>query len=190
MTLNDSKTVYGVQELGMLGYCIGNKVIKPDPERLKPLLEFPPPTSVRSLKRALGLFAYYAKWVPEFSDRISRLKLASTFPLGREELQDFEELKRLIAASALKAIDESLPFVVECDASEVAVSATLNQGGRPVAFMSRSFSGSELAYPAVEKEATAIIDSEKMEPPFDAPTVYLSNRPTIRRFYVRYEEEN
>ena len=159
MTLNDSKTVYGVQELGMLGYCIGNKVIKPDPERLKPLLEFPPPTSVRSLKRALGLFAYYAKWVPEFSDRISRLKLASTFPLGREELQDFEELKRLIAASALKAIDESLPFVVECDASEVAVSATLNQGGRPVAFMSRSFSGSELAYPAVEKEATAIIEA-------------------------------
>ena len=48
---------------------------------------------------------------------------------------------------------------MECDASDIAVSATLNQSGRPVAFMSRSLSGSELAYPAVEKEATAIIEA-------------------------------
>ena len=37
-----------------------------------------------------------------------------------------------------------MPFFVECDASKVAVSATLNQGGRPVAFMSRVFQGNEL----------------------------------------------
>ena len=50
-----------------------------------------------------------------------------------------------------------MPFVVECDASDVAISTTLNQGGRPVAFMSRTLHGSELHYPAVKKEATAII---------------------------------
>ena len=159
MTLNESKTVYGVRELDMLGYRVGNNVIKPDPERLKPLLEFPPPISLKSLKRVLGLFAYYAKWVPEFSDKISRLKCVTSFPLTSIELADFEKLKKAIAAAALQAIDEAVPFTVECDASDVAVSATLNQGGRPVAFMSRSFSGSELAYPAVEKEATAIIEA-------------------------------
>ncbi|MEL6804034.1 MAG: reverse transcriptase family protein, partial [Bacteroidota bacterium] len=72
MTLNESKTIYGVQQLNILGYCVGNNVIKPDPERLKPLLEIPPPASSKSLKRILGMFAYYAKWVPNFSDRISR----------------------------------------------------------------------------------------------------------------------
>ena len=161
MTLNDSKTVYGVQELAMLGYCVGNGMIRPDPERLKPLLEFPPPNSKPSLKRVLGLFAYYAKWVPEFSNKIWRLKSAVSFPLNKEELSDFRELKKLIAAASLRAIDESLPFTVECDASDVAVSATLNQDGRPVAFMSRSLSGSEIAYPAVEKEVTAIIEDIK-----------------------------
>ena len=30
MTLDESKTIYGVQQLNILGYCVGNKVIKPD----------------------------------------------------------------------------------------------------------------------------------------------------------------
>ena len=51
-----------------------------------------------------------------------------------------------------------MPFVVECDASESTISATLNQVGIPVAFMSRTLQGSKLHYPAVEKEATAIIE--------------------------------
>ena len=74
-------------------------------------------------------------------------------------VRDFEEIKEDIAKASLAAIDENLPFIVECDASEVAVSATLNQGGRPVAFMSRTLHASERHYPAVEKEATAIIEA-------------------------------
>ena len=138
---------------------MGGNTIKPDPERLKPLIELPPPTSGKSLKRVLGLFAYYAKWVPDFSDHICRLKSVTKFPLKYDELKDFELIKKLIAKAALQVIDETLPFTVECDASEVAVSATLNQGGRPVAFMSRSLSGSELQYPSIEKEAMSIIEA-------------------------------
>ena len=74
-------------------------------------------------------------------------------------MADFENIKKEIAQASLQSVDESIPFVVECDASEVAISATLNQGGRPIAFISRSFQGSELHYPAVEKEATAIIEA-------------------------------
>jgi len=51
------------------------------------------------------------------------------------------------------------PFVVECDASDVVVSATFNQGGHPVAFMLRILQGSEIHYSAYEKEATAIIEA-------------------------------
>ena len=39
------------------------------------------------------------------------------------------------------------------------VSATLNQDGRPVAFMSRVLYKSETNYPSIEKEAVAIIEA-------------------------------
>ena len=74
-------------------------------------------------------------------------------------MTDFENLKQEIVKASLKSVDETMPFVVKCDVSDVAISATLNQGGRPVAFMSRSFQGSELHYPAAEKEAMAIIEA-------------------------------
>ena len=159
MILNSKKTTSSVAEINILGYLVGNGIIRPDPERLKPLREFPPPTDFRSLKRLLGLFAYYAKWIPDFSKKIQKLKNAKSFPLSSSILEDFNRLKKLIEHASLAAIDENQPFVVECDASENTISAVLNQCGRPVAFMSRSLQGSEKNYPSLEKEATAIIEA-------------------------------
>ena len=60
-TLDDSKTISSVSSINILGYCIGNNVIKPDPNGLEPLQRLSPPENLKSLKRVLGLFAYYAK---------------------------------------------------------------------------------------------------------------------------------
>ena len=126
---------------------------------MRPLQEFPPPTIFKLLQRVLGMFAYYARWIHCFADKILPLADDKSFPLGEEALQAFKHLKSELENAALKSIDESKPFVVECDASDVAISAILNQGGRPVAFRFRILQGSELHYPAIEKEATAIIEA-------------------------------
>ena len=76
-TLNNSKTINSVSSINILGYLVGNGIIKPDPERLRPLEQLPPPTNPKSLKCLLGLFAYYAKWIKEFSEKIKRLKEAN-----------------------------------------------------------------------------------------------------------------
>ena len=72
-----------------------------------------------------------------------------SFPLDSAACASFELLKGKLTRETLHSIDENLPFVVECDASETAVSVTLNQGDRPVAFMSRILQSSELHYPAI-----------------------------------------
>ena len=133
--------------------------IRPDPERLRPLMEFAPPTTKPKLQRALGMFAYYAKWIPKFSEIAKPLYAAKTFPLSEEALGAFEKLKDLLGEATLTSISDCVPFIVECDASDIAISATLNQNGKPVAFLSRMLNKSEVRYPAVEKEATAIIEA-------------------------------
>ena len=158
-TLNDSKSVVSVPEIHILGYVVGKGIIKPDPDRMAPLKEFPPPTNSKQLRRALGMFAYYAKWINCFADKVRPLADTTSFPIKGKSLDAFNNLKLELENAALNSIDENIPFIVECDASDIAVSATLNQGGRPVAFMSRTLQGSELHYPAIEKEATAVIEA-------------------------------
>ena len=58
--------------------------------------------------------------------------------MREEALQALKILKQDLTSAALKMIDEKLPFVLETDASDNAISATLNQEGRPAAFFSRT----------------------------------------------------
>ena len=157
--LNENKTISSVSDIKILGCFVENKCIKPDPERMKPLLNLPPPDNFKALRRVLGMFAYYAKWISSFADKVRPLAKCKIFPLTDSALKSFELLKTELARATLRSIDESLPFTVECDTSDIAVSATLNQGDRPVAFMSRTLQGSERHYPAFEKEAMAIIEA-------------------------------
>lgn len=100
------------------------------------------------------MFAFYTKGNQDFSDKIQPMVNTKKFPLDV-----FNLLKKELEEVTLPPVDENLPFVVECDASDVAVSIVLNQGGRPAAFMSRTLQGSELCYHIIEKEANAIIEA-------------------------------
>ena len=134
ITYNRDKCMFSTTSLVALGYVIENGEIKPDPDRLQPLQELPIPTNAKRLKSAVGLFSYYSKWISHFSDKIAPLVKCNSFPIKEEVAKAFNDLKKEIEKSAIRTVDESLPFVVETDASDIAFAAVLNQGGRPVAF--------------------------------------------------------
>lgn len=161
LTFNDSKLVMSTTCLDFLGYTITHGSLKPDAERLRPLKELPAPDSRASLRRVLGIFSYYSQWVSKFSEKIRPLVKTNTFPLESEAIISFHNLKDEIEKAVVHNVDENLPLVVETDASDVAIAATLNQEGRPVAFFSRTLSPTERKHSAVEKEACAIVESVK-----------------------------
>ena len=159
LILNDDKTVFSATSITLLGYTVSYQSIRPDQERLRPLLEMPPPSNLKAQKRIIGMFAYYSKFIENFSDKIFLLNRNNVFPVSKDVLEAFRALKLDLRDAALKSIDFNQEFVVETDASDYCIAATLNQEGRPVAFFSRTLSGSEIKHHAVEKEAAAIVES-------------------------------
>ena len=161
-TFNESKSIIAKSEIDLLGYRVSHSVIRPDPERLKPLMNVQLPTCKSVLRRLVGMFAYYARWNPQFSERIRPLNLAITcndFPLSKESAEAFESLKETFLNCCLSYIRDDVFFQVDCDASEHSVAATLSQKGRAVAFFSKTLNKSEKVYPVVEKEALAIMEA-------------------------------
>ena len=166
-TFNHDKSEIFVTSLKLLGYLICKNELRPDPDRLQSLLDLPIPDSPSKLKRVLGFFSYYSQWIPKYAEKSHPLNVLlkrtpnSTFTLNANAIRAFTSMKEDIVSAAKSAIDEDLPFVVETDASHHSLAATLNQGGRPVAFFSRTLTASERNYPAVEKEACAIVEALK-----------------------------
>ena len=159
LQLNPVKSKFCLTTIDILGYRISDGELQPDPERLRPLMEYPAPQSVKALQRCIGLFAYYSKWVSNYSDKIRPLIDCTSFPLSSEQMEAFHGIKKDIADSVVKVIDTDLPLQLETDASDRSIAGTLVQSGRPVAFFSRSLSKSESRHHIVEKEAYAIVES-------------------------------
>jgi hypothetical protein len=134
LILNKNKCQFSMQTITLLGHQITNKSVSPDPDRLKPLLNLPPPQDAKSLKRVLGMFSHYSKWVRKFSDKIHNLILCKSFPMSPPVIADFENLKLDIANSVINSISDDEPLVVESDASNYALAATLSQNECPIAF--------------------------------------------------------
>ena len=104
---------------------------------------------------------YHSKWVPNFSDIANplfeaKLKEDGCFPLSAECQKSVEALKLSVLKATLHIPAAGIPFVLETDASAVAVSGILYQDGKPVSFYSHRLSEVEKRWSAVEQEAYAI----------------------------------
>jgi hypothetical protein len=89
-TYNNEKSVFSTRRLPILGHEVEEGEIRPDPERLRPLRELPIPPDSKSLNRCLGLFSYYSRWIPAFSDKVKPLSSYKTFPLSQQAIDAFK----------------------------------------------------------------------------------------------------
>jgi len=158
LTINESKTQLSKSEISLLGYKVGYRSVQPNPGQVQPLLNLPHPKSSKELKMLIGLFAYTARWISNYS-AIIRPLIKASLPLDKDALRAINIVKQDLASATLQPINESLPFTVETDASDFATAASLNQDGRPAAFHSRTSSPSEQRHTAVEKEAYAVVEA-------------------------------
>src|SRR5436305_13140122 len=65
------KCHFCLPNIHFLGHVVGRNGIKPDPEKIKKVKNYPILTNLTELRAALGLFSYYRKFIKDFS-RIAR----------------------------------------------------------------------------------------------------------------------
>jgi hypothetical protein len=114
----------------------------------------------------LGAAGFYGRFIQDFSaiaEPLHALKRKNVkFVWGEDQRVAFERLKEALSTPPVLQIpDFSREFTLVCDASDVAISAVLNQeqGGdlAPVAYSSRLLSPAERRYSIHEKECLAVV---------------------------------
>jgi hypothetical protein len=58
----------GCKEVPFMGHVISKRGLKPDPEKIKVVLEMPTPTDVTSIRRFIGFTNYLSKFMPRLSE--------------------------------------------------------------------------------------------------------------------------
>lgn len=67
LTINIQKSKFCIKEVKYLGYIVGNGTLKTDPEKVSAVTDYPPPTSVKQLRRFLGMAGWYRRFVENFA---------------------------------------------------------------------------------------------------------------------------
>uniref|UniRef100_A0A803K1K2 Gypsy retrotransposon integrase-like protein 1 n=1 Tax=Xenopus tropicalis TaxID=8364 RepID=A0A803K1K2_XENTR len=139
-----------------------------DPGKVRAVLDWAQPFSLRAIQRFLGFANYYRQFIKNFSLIVAPItnltkKGADPSIWPPEAVQAFETLKKeFSSAPILRPPDSALPFIVEVDASEVGAGAVLSQRHpitnkmHPCAFFSRKFSPAEINYDIGNRELLAV----------------------------------
>lgn len=169
VVINPSKSLFGVPTLAFLGHTVDSEGIRPLPEKVQDIAEFPQPKSLRKLREYLGLINFYRRFIPECAELLRPLtdllagnkKKAAPLAWTEEASAAFTASKSALAqATLLSHPDTSLPLSVSVDASDKAVGGVLqqyrNESWEPLAFFSKKLGETESRYSAFGRELLAI----------------------------------
>ena len=171
LKINREKCSLGVEELDFLGHHITKEGFHPLEDRVKVIRQHPLPKTVKELRRFLGHFNFYRKFVPHVAETLIPLhKLLCNVTSSNQvlswtgdALNSFEKCKNKLTSSALLAypiMHGKLHLV--CDASEKAIGSCLNQFDpetqtwRPLAYYSKALSSSQRRYSTYDRELLAL----------------------------------
>ena len=206
--INFRKCSFGQHELVYVGQRIGRGTRRPDPDKVKALVEHPLPTTATELRSYLGLANYLSQYIPRYSQLIApfsthrSLKKATKIMLGKEHRYAMKQLRDAYTREpTLRLPDFKKKFYLPVDASKTSCGSALMQRHEgkllPVAFHSRLLTKPQKRWPIHDLELYAIVDAMKrfrtylLDKPFTVlsdhkPLIHLKDQPNINMRQLRY----
>ena len=179
MKLNPVKCPFEVSAGKFLGFIVNNRGIEANLDKIKAVLDMPPPSNIKEVQLLTGRIATLSRFVSKASDKCQPffqvLKKAFQWDTHCEE-----------AFAALKTYLSSPPILVSpydgelltlyLAVSDFSTSAVLvrdkDRVQHPVYYYSRALRGAEERYPRMEKLILALVTAaRKLRPYFQAHTI-------------------
>jgi hypothetical protein len=162
-----SKCEFWIDEVPFLGHVISKGGIAVDPGKVKDVLNWVVPQTMKEVYSFLGLAGYYRRFIENFSKIVkpltSLLEKGVDFSWTDECQKAFDELKKRLTTVPVPTLpDQSKRFTVYCDASRDGLGCVLMQEGRVIAYASRQLCRHELNYPTHDLELAAVVHALKI----------------------------
>ena len=174
LTLNIKKCILGVNKIDVLGYRLSADGILPLPDKISAIKNFPQPTTIKELRRFLGLIAYQRRFIKNAAFILDPLNF---FLKGRvknnDRLQWTDKANEAFIAIKRKLVDitylahpkEGAVLQLKCDASNVSLGACLEQvydkKTEVLGYFSRSLQDAQRRYSTYDLELLSVYNSVK-----------------------------
>ena len=171
LKINLSKCEFAVSKLNFLGHMIDEQGITPVPEKVTVIQNFPQPTSLRQLRRFLGLVNYYRRFIPGCSRILTPLTnmlqqqknknakiqikggALTAFHNAKKALADFTKLSYI-------SNENTSTLSLTTDASRDSIGAVLQQKQngleKPISFFSVKLNTAQRKYSTFSRDLLAI----------------------------------
>lgn len=162
--LEAKKSFFGAHQVEYLGYIITREGLKPQPEKVRAILNMGRPSTVRQLRGFVGLVNFYRDLWKRRAHFLAPLTSLITKKKGpvvwtEEAEQAFKKVKEICAKDALLFYPNfNERFDIYTDSSERQMGGMISQNSRPVAYWSKKLSSAQQKYPTTEQELLAIVE--------------------------------
>ncbi|XP_023316038.1 uncharacterized protein LOC111693963 [Trichogramma pretiosum] len=205
LVINLEKCSFGQPEVRFLGYLVSEAGVRPPEDRVQAILDYTLPKTAHDLRRFLGMFDFYRRFVKHASELEAPLYDALSKPLikGSQLITWTPDLEKafvrcrgsIATATQLSHPRLGAPLGLFTDASGTAVGACLNQwindAWHPLAFFSKKLSPKEASWPAYYRELLAVYTAvQHFRHALEGYTfkIYTDHKPLIHAFTLKKEK--
>ena len=131
LRINPSKCELRRTSVEFLGYSVQSSGIAPSPSKVQVLRDLPPPQNVKDVRRYIGMFGFYQRFLPNFASIVQPLRdiiIEDDFKWDTSHDRAFSDLKTLLLNSVkLDFPSRDAVLTIATDASATSIGACLHQ---------------------------------------------------------------